>query len=229
MLALAQPAEGEIVYTPASIRINHATVLDLNHDGVNDFTFTGYRFVHRGDGAHQTYFNSSNAAVSILGAGTGNQVWGSSKYASALSAGAQIGSAGKFPGANRMLHAHDINASGFSFYAKGPWAGSKSMGVRARYLGLKFTINGQTHFGWARVNVKVLIGAVIQATITGYAYEDIANMPIQAGKRMGTSAARPGAEGARLSSPGSGSLAALAAGAPGLWIWRRNDDEIAPN
>jgi hypothetical protein len=42
MLALAQPAEAKIVYTPAHIAvpINTFLPLDLNHDGVNDLSFT---------------------------------------------------------------------------------------------------------------------------------------------------------------------------------------------
>ncbi len=40
-LALAQPAQAEIVYTPAhkKLHLNHNFFLDLNHDGVNDFKF----------------------------------------------------------------------------------------------------------------------------------------------------------------------------------------------
>jgi hypothetical protein len=39
MLALAQSAEGTIIYTPAHIKLtpNHNFRLDLNHDGIKDF------------------------------------------------------------------------------------------------------------------------------------------------------------------------------------------------
>src|SRR5271170_300673 len=38
-LALAQPAEAKIVYTPAHkmVQVNHALPLDLNYDGIDDF------------------------------------------------------------------------------------------------------------------------------------------------------------------------------------------------
>src|SRR4029077_3677693 len=42
MLALAQPSQAKIVYTPANIQINVGgglVYLDLNNDGVNDFQF----------------------------------------------------------------------------------------------------------------------------------------------------------------------------------------------
>src|SRR5579863_7567792 len=39
MLALAQPAEGKIVYRPTHkvVQINQAVPIDLNHDGIHDF------------------------------------------------------------------------------------------------------------------------------------------------------------------------------------------------
>ena len=50
MLALAQPSEAKIVYTPANAQIGGAVGklnLDLNHDGITDFEFcvaTNYRY-----------------------------------------------------------------------------------------------------------------------------------------------------------------------------------------
>src|SRR5580692_12210999 len=43
MLALVQPAEAKIVYTPANVYIRccfQLVPLDVNHDGVNDFAFS---------------------------------------------------------------------------------------------------------------------------------------------------------------------------------------------
>lgn len=221
VLALGQSSQGKIVYTPAHIRINHSTVLDLNHDGSNDFTFTGFHTSHRAArGIHNTYFNSTNAALSILGAGSANHVLGGPSYASALKAGLTIGSSGNFA-AKKIVRAHDINGSSFLNGGYGPWAGSNGLGIQNRYLGLKFTINGQTHFGWARLNVKIAPDAFIQATITGYAYEDVANKSIQAGKTMGTTAV----SAPDKPSPPSATLGLLAGGAPTLSLWRRKKEE----
>src|ERR1700730_4972851 len=42
MLALAQPAEGEVLITKQTIPIFGLVYLDINHDGVNDFEFYSY-------------------------------------------------------------------------------------------------------------------------------------------------------------------------------------------
>jgi hypothetical protein len=69
---------------------------------------------------------------------------------------------------------------------QGAWANG-GKGVKDRYLGLKFAINGKTHYGWARLNVKVGYSneVYINAVLTGYAYETVANKPIITGKTKG--------------------------------------------
>jgi hypothetical protein len=57
--------------------------------------------------------------------------------------------------------------------------------VKNRYLGLRFIIKGETHFGWARLNVACNLGSKKIGLLTGYAYETIANKPIIAGKTKG--------------------------------------------
>jgi len=53
--------------------------------------------------------------------------------------------------------------------------------VRTRYLGLEFLINGEVHFGWARLTVTCKDLRVL-ATLSGYAYETVPNTPIIAGQ-----------------------------------------------
>jgi hypothetical protein len=51
VLALAQPSEAKIVYTPAhkQLPINSPFYLDLNHDRINDFKFFLGWFTHSGN------------------------------------------------------------------------------------------------------------------------------------------------------------------------------------
>ena len=62
----------------------------------------------------------------------------------------------------------------------GPWDD-----VKNRYLGFKFQIKGKIHYGWARLNVTGSGLGTIVATMTGYAYETIAQKAIVAGETDG--------------------------------------------
>jgi hypothetical protein len=59
----------------------------------------------------------------------------------------------------------------------GPW-----LNVKNRHLGLRFTIKGKIHCGWAR---RTTTGCPLSAILTGYAYETIPNKPIMTGKTKG--------------------------------------------
>jgi hypothetical protein len=65
-------------------------------------------------------------------------------------------------------------------YSFGAWGNLPLLPYRR--LGVKFEINGKTHFGWARMIAKVS-GVKITATLTGYAYETVPNTTIIAGKK----------------------------------------------
>lgn len=170
LLAMAPTASAKIVYTPSHQFIGRKGryKLDLNHDKIADFTLLN------------TYSCNTDFCVDILSAipSGGNGVEGmkgflSIPYASALKRGAVIGPKAPFSG---KLMASSESSQG----TIGRW-----LNVTNGYLGLKFTIKGKTHYGWARLTVKVLHGARIRATLTGYAYETIANKPIIAGKTTG--------------------------------------------
>jgi len=75
------------------------------------------------------------------------------------------------------------NTSGSLFY--GYWLNG-GKGVKNRYLGLKFAIRGRIHYGWARLSVTITHGRpYITATLTGFAYETVANRPIITGHTKG--------------------------------------------
>jgi hypothetical protein len=114
-------------------------------------------------------------------------------------------------------------------YSYGSW-----LEVSNRYLGLSFKIDGQVHYGWARLSTKSSQGSRIVALLTGYAYEMEPNKPIIAGDTGGVADDAADHELQPQFVPASGvppkdllklapSLGALASGAPGLAIWRRED------
>ena len=231
MLALAQPANAKIIYTPAHRNIGAKTLLDLNHDGIADFKLSLIRTSHCVGGCtttgmhHGTAFASSNVKLSVYGAAAKNQIFGGVQSASALPAGVRVGPHGKFPGGNVMAEANAIN--GTNQYYKGGWAGALGGGgVLHHYLGLKFVIKGKIHFGWARLNVVMSHGATVQATLTGFAYETVPNTPITTGKTKGLRAGAAPPDSAFLARPVAQptTLGMLATGTPALSIWRKQPD-----
>lgn len=178
-LALAQQAEGKIIYTKADKVIGQQATfhLDVNHDGINDFDLK--------DTLTSFSTGAFRAALSVLPDRSKNTVWGHAVftvgYASALSANVEVGPKGRFLDGTGLMA--ESSASGLRpsiFSCTGPWAN-----VANRFLGLKFLIKGNAHFGWARLNVQCS-GIQVTATLTGYAYESIANRPILTGKKRGT-------------------------------------------
>ena len=101
-------------------------------------------------------------------------------------------------------------------FSYGPWAD-----VTNRYLGFKFLINGQIHYGWARMSVSKYLQSV---TLTGYAYETTPNTNIIEGHTSGPEKADAVAP-ANLLTPAAepATLGMLARGADGLSIWRREE------
>jgi hypothetical protein len=221
MLALAQRSEASIVYTPAHVVVHsgwpYVVPLDLDHDGTTDFNFQNW-WISGTDTGPEGF-------LSVLPAQPANGVWGHATgasfvhYASALPAGVRVGPGAPFFYAklNFWMAASNVATGG----CYGPWNG-----VKNRYLGLRFTSKGKTHFGWARLNESCNPRNLrIIAVLTGYAYETVANKPIIAGKTKGTDDGEGSIRqlGDAISAPVSPSatLGLLALGAPALSIWRR--------
>ena len=219
VLGVARPAEAEIVFTPAHavIGIRTGYALDLTNSGTTDFILHG-----------TSSFNCSTVFSSLLAKPAFNNAVEGADYlglnmAKALAAGQRIGSSQRFvnQGRNGVLMGAAIYSPGGGQY-RGNW-----IHVVNRYLGLKFQINGQMHFGWARLTVKLSLQAPMQVLLTGYAYETQPNTPIIAGEEFGQDARvlsaprveggnAPGAPLVANSAPQPASLGVLALGAQGL-------------
>ena len=223
LLALAQPAEARIVYTPTHkvIGKNSSYPLALNH-GTPDFIIRN-SYCRYSETCNSSWRSQlSVAAARDIGRSV-NQVEGTTGnvyLAAALKRGARIPNAGKFGRAARMALqcSGACNASHTGIRTSGPW-----VDVTNRYLGLKFKIDGKFHYGWARLNVKVLIGREIIATLTGYAYETIPNKAIIAGQTKVPEDNTIEEPKALLTIPASrpATLGSLALGSRGLSIWQR--------
>lgn len=206
MLALTPSAEAKIVYTPTNqkLPLNTTFALDVNGDGIPDFNFIAGT-VLGGAVRRDTYTFNSDGTLGVSGAVESNQVWGENNIVSALPAGVKIGGKGKFAASHFFMGLVSATDSEPARYF-GPWAPPDG-NVKNHYVGLKFVIDGETHYGWARFNVQIRqpLHGNVQAILTGYAYETVANAPITAG-------ATSGAEEADTPPATLGQLAAGAAG-----------------
>ena len=175
MLALARPTEAKIVYTRANrvIKAHHYYQLDLNHDKKIDFTISNAATC----ATDECFYRLLQKPAA---GNSGINVFKGYVLASALKRGSRIGPGRHFSDQTAAMVGID---SAYPFnYVFGQW-----VNVQRRYLGLRFKIKGQTHYGWARLNVRVVLPphSAITAVLTGYAYETIPNRPILAGKTKG--------------------------------------------
>jgi hypothetical protein len=211
LLATAPPARAEIVYTKTRL-MNLPFNLDLNHDGIIDFRIgtcscrpQGQEVVVQSSEEYGLFARHATGSENGVIAAPGNTY-----SAAALRSGAPIGPKQVF---------HNIGGSApmafwgsyiSTTYAGGPWSG-----VTGRYLGLKFLIDGEFHYGWARLTVAKKLNHIV---LTGYAYETIPNKPLKAGQTSET------ADEARTYGETFGpTLGMLALGADGMALWRRED------
>jgi hypothetical protein len=213
-LGVTPTMNAEIVYTPTDQVMfcdfrtcSSRLYLDLNNDGQVDFNIR-LRF--------GTSFSSFRATefgfVLASGNGVSNRVMVTSKlvYESALPPGAAIGSRGRFePGTPIMATCADFFSRG-SYFSGGPWGNATN-----RYLGLRFSIDGEIHYGWARLSVTS--GCVYKVTLMGYAYETVPNRQIDAGVLP---FANDNSLSPRKEMPVTPTLGELAAGASALAAWR---------
>jgi hypothetical protein len=190
-LAGASVAQAKVIstYRPVSIQYDfHPYNIDLNNDGVADIVLA------KGFG-ECSLCSYDLYTVSANGIGKANGVVGPSRNEpSALTIGTKIGSSDNFISGGWMA---------YSGYAGGK---GNFLNTSNRFLGVRFQINGQTHYGW--IGFQRVQGAK-QAKLYGWAYETIPNKPIAAGDRGS-------ADSATLRSAEPTSLQLLAMGHTGV-------------
>jgi hypothetical protein len=204
-LALAPPAVAQIVYTPAHEMIGSTEkmFIDFNHDGINDVMIREV-----GCASSLTFPSNSVQAVPAPPGGAiqlGN-VYGD---AAALPAGALIGDGYRFdPRSIAMMNFADTYSSRYGSWAVAPRA----------FLGVRFTIQEETHYGWARIDLRFVgFPSYVDVTLTGYAYQTQPNVSIRAGDRGESGEDTEGAGGEAPPAPDAtaGSAATLGALARG--------------
>ncbi len=205
LLALAQPAQAEIVYTPAHIRFTTGSNrwIDMNHDGVPDFRFENAGNLGLGSTTFVIAFGLHGDGVRVRREKSGDAL--------PLRLGARIGPSNLFSHSATMAIAYHGSGGG-------TWG-------KDHYLGLQFELDGQKHYGWAELSIALNRQGNITAEIEGYAYETIPNQPIRAGatKEQDNAVGQPAPTSLQTPAPAQATLGLLALGSPGLSIWRRRE------
>lgn len=210
VLALSRPAQARVIYTPANIGIaqNGMVQIDFTHDGTYDFAlYSDYTGVSSWERSARLIIQKQKH--------TNNEVWqsvsGMSSFAAALPKNFEVGSNQAFRPFS-SIYLGWVGRDYERFFGNGPWRRSQES-----YLGLRFSVNGKIHYGWARLKVATALDGpmprLMSAVLTGYAYETIPNKPIVTGKtkRLDAVTVYPAA------------LGALAAGSAARSTWRQKE------
>ena len=178
--ALAQSAEAQIIYTQvnASIPLNQTYGLDLNGDGIVDFTLRSKLI--------QGYCQAGDEYVWSLSVvpASGNEVVTAadqigSDYASALQYGVLVNNSQNFYSNGSVLAELTWGACGIA--AMGQWLNSPT-----RYLGLQFrAADGTVHYAWAKLSTVAYVdqNEHLHTTtlLSGFAYQATAGEGILTG------------------------------------------------
>jgi hypothetical protein len=167
------PSTAEIIFTPANGHIanNQKLNIDLNHDGIPDFALINAPHF----GPNSNSFGESFSVRPL----SGNGAWiakSVSYFAAALPSGVPVGSKATFHSMQLLMAFAE--RTDVAYFSGGAWKNAAN-----RFLGLKVFINGEVHYGWARLTVSANEHhEEVDATLTGYAYETEPNTPIKTGK-----------------------------------------------
>ncbi len=220
VLAIAPSAEGKIVSTTKATRIllHQPVSIDLNHDGIADFQF------NLASSVPECIVDYSLAMKPLTGGAVVATPLGAyyNGYAAALKQGARIGPSAHFSATSAggvKIERSNMEYCSFSYHRTlfGHWGGNPPN----RYIGVKFPIDGATHYGWIRLTANFITRKGVKATITAFAYETVANKRITAGSTSGAVIKAEAREGLRSIQP---VLGMLALGVDGLALWRREEE-----
>jgi hypothetical protein len=188
-VAITAGANAQLGYTdinPDSVLVNNLEGADINFDGDANVdlavgkqvaSFTGSTGSSSSPGVVYNIAYQAAFAVTL----PGNTVMTvSSGEPAALALNTVIDAAGAFAGIDSGSFLGAVAATTFPAYPGysytqqlGQWVGANDL-----YLGAKFMIGANTHYGWVRMSLSA---DAVTLTVKDYAYNMVANGPINAG------------------------------------------------
>lgn len=211
LVTFSPPAAAKVVVIPAHVTLEFGSApFPISFEGTTEFTVA-----NSGGGGYKTHWD-------LVDVSPGSQAEEEIErnQLAALEKGAEIGPAQRFGARTGSLAFAWSASADSSRRTSGPFANTAN-----RFLGLRFRLNGEVHYGWVAVSkVSANYGEVV-ATLTGYAYETEPNTPIYAGLRsdgppeslqLREGGMAPDTTQLQLATPG-----VLALGSLGLDAWRK--------
>jgi hypothetical protein len=180
VLAAAEEGQAGIVYSgPQNIPIGVDTTVDLDLNG----TAVDYQFENKSADSGPPDFIVFERELDLNLQGTNQAASDINGNPLALDAGVDVAS-------------QSFNASDPGFMAgakKGPVTGGNWVGASNKFLGLRFDIGGQTHYGWAQLTVSGSsdLDTAGTGTLIDWAYEDTLGASLLTGQTSGGVAAVP--------------------------------------
>ncbi|HLT32712.1 MAG TPA: hypothetical protein VKZ98_02895, partial [Aquaticitalea sp.] len=177
-IAGAADASGQIVYTDItpdfSGGINTDYALDLNNDGTIDFEINQDQISYYGIVTINRFrLFPTDAANEAL---VDDPSSGMYAYPFALNSGDVISNGQTTWNNNGFSTGYQSLNYAVSYYGS-LYNDGNFVDVTDKYIGLRFNISGQTHYGWARLDVNA---AASIWTVKDYAYNSVAGEPINA-------------------------------------------------
>jgi len=209
VMALTSPSEAQIIYTPAHeiIGRNGTMLIDFDHDGSTDVTIREIFWSLDTNGLFPG--NSLQAKPAARG---GIEIGPYDEFAANVKHGVSIGKSSPFH--SGFAPVFQVTRFG-TYYGGSSWSEDTSNG----FLGVRFRISGEDHYGWVRMSIRLYpMKHSIGVLLTGYAYETEPNKPIRAGD-TGQNEVDEGPTSQMFSAPATRqqpTLGALALGASGI-------------
>lgn len=154
--------------------VNEEYFLDMNNDGTDDFRIFQNQIFSSSFSTYSYYSIRNRVRVSPLT--SANEVLGSS-YPYNLNAGTPISSGAPFSNSTSQSLA-SVSFGSYSGSFWGPYSYGNWVGATEKFLGVRFDIGGNTHYGWVRLSVSA---SGDEFTVLDYAYEATPGEPIDAG------------------------------------------------
>lgn len=174
--------QAEVIYTDIddiTLGVGDTLDLDIDSDGVFDFVFRGGSVT--GSGGTWSFVSVFGFAYTAGIGNAENQLMGYTgsfyNYGSALDYGALIGPDGPWLNYPSLSNSAVLGSNYYGVtYGQFP-------GLGERYLGFQFTVLGNIHYGWMRLEADV---DPCYIKLYDFAYESNPGQPIEAGSLVST-------------------------------------------